>query len=77
MSHEVGETWNTTLNAQAATVDVGLLGQRSMQAHHVQEPVTAEIKELISSLVTPDGRCNYVSPAGEACLKTRHIEDRS
>ena len=48
-----------------------------MQAHHVQGPVAAEIKELISSIVTPDGRCNYVSPAGEACLKTRHIEDRS
>ena len=60
------------LKAQAVTTDVELLGKCSMQAHHSQEPVVAGIKELISSIVTPDEKCNYVSPAGEACLKTRH-----
>ena len=54
--------------------DVEQLGRNS---HHVKASTRANRKELLRSILTEEGRCNYVSPEGKPCDFIGRQPDRS
>ena len=76
-SHDVGETWNATRDPQPATTDVGQWGRSPMQPHPVKASDKVGKKELLRSILTEEGKCNYVSPEGKPCDIVGSREGRS
>ena len=59
-----------------ATVSLKQLDGSTRHVNHVKRPVAEDTLRPLDLILTEDGRCNYISPKGEACGRVRVKEDR-